>query len=150
MTIRKKTADELINEWKEGDRFIGTGFACGHYSRCAKESVEKGEATAEVALQAYDLCTRGMDRWNKYHRPLFGKELADKERREKVVPAISKAIRSSPEKSLTRFLLEVAIEYQFQDRYRRSYEALRFAELRSRGDQAKEIKMIRDLLEEDL
>ena len=65
------TVEDLVEEWRKEDRYIGTGAACSHYRRCAEAAVENGEATPEIALEAYDRATSSMDRWHSFHRPQF-------------------------------------------------------------------------------
>ena len=62
--------EAIADEWSKRDRYMGTGFACSHYARCARAAVQDGLDPA-VALAAYDHATRYMHRWNGYHRPDF-------------------------------------------------------------------------------
>ena len=132
-----KTAEELCAEWRRGDSFIGTGFACGHYRKCAIDAVESGEATAETALEAYDLATEGMDRWNEFHRPKFGEDLAVENRWNEIRKLTHESAREAERGSSTEFLMDAAVDYLERGDYRRVARALKFASIQTDGPKEK-------------
>ena len=68
MTDTKKQVETLVTEWRKGDRFRGTGFACEHYQGWALGAIDDG-VDPTVALEAYDVATRNMPRWHSFYRP---------------------------------------------------------------------------------
>ena len=126
-----KTSEQLYREWRVGDSFMGTGFACGYYAECAKKAVEANEAPAIVALAAYDHATSGMERWHEFHRPKFSKELAVGKRWERIRELMFEVVSDAPNGSATEFMLETAHDYFDRGDHKRMMRALKFAELRS-------------------